>query len=73
VNMAIARLSICQASVENNGSRGCGSGLWLQVPDATPEGVFGALLRVGFSSATELPRALEKFAHIQEWAWHVRY
>jgi hypothetical protein len=48
---------------------GNSSTAWLQVPDATPEGVFGALLRVGFSSEAELPRALEEFAHIQECAW----
>jgi len=42
---------------------------WLQEPALTPEGAFGALLGEGFSNETELRRALEEFAHIQECRW----
>jgi hypothetical protein len=42
---------------------------WLQDPLFTPEGVFGVLLRDGFSNETELQRALEEFARIEECEW----
>jgi len=42
---------------------------WLRAPNLTPEGVFGALLRTGFSSETELRRTVEEFAHIEECDW----
>jgi hypothetical protein len=48
---------------------GNSSEAWLQAPALTPEGVFGALLREGFSNETELQRALKEFAHIEECEW----
>ena len=42
---------------------------WLRTPLLTPEGVFGALLRTGFSSETELRSTLEEFVHIEECEW----
>ena len=44
-------------------------GRWLRPNGLFPEGIFGHLLQYGFYDQTELGRALEEFAHIEECRW----
>ena len=46
-----------------------GSGRWLKRNGLFPDGIFGHLLEWGFVDQTELHRALEEFAHIEECRW----